>query len=184
MRDVSVDAGFENGGLTVSGIEVGDLGGARFVVTRGQIDDILGEPLGRMEAQLTAPTLTGLARVVDRLAPETPFARWFRAAAPSLAPVSVALTVDSVMDEGRPNTQLAVNGSAKATNFEMTVELAGVPAAWRQADLNISASLKSYDAVGVASQLAHRRRATSRSTAAPSSASPQRACPTRASPPS
>ena len=153
MRNVSVDAGFENGGLTVSGIEVGDLGGARFVVTRGQIDDILGEPLGRMEAQLTAQTLTGLANVVDRFAPDTPFARWFRNSAPSLAPASIALTIDSVMDEGRPNSRLDVKGSAKATNFDATVELAGVPALWRQADLNITASLKSYDAVGVARQI-------------------------------
>ena len=153
MRDVSVDAGFENGGLTVSGIEVGDLGGARFVVTRGQIDDILGEPLGRMEAQLTAQTLTGLAKVVDRLAPETPFARWFRESAPALAPASIALTINSVMDEGRPNSRLDVNGSAKATNFEATIELSGVPTLWRQADLDITASLKSYDAVGVARQI-------------------------------
>ncbi|HET7716896.1 MAG TPA: AsmA-like C-terminal region-containing protein, partial [Bauldia sp.] len=153
MRDVSVDAGFENGGLMVSGIEVGDIGGARFVVTRGQIDNIFGEPLGRMEAQLTAQTLTGLAGVVDRLAPDTAFARWFRDTAPALAPASIALVVDSFMDEGRPNSRLDVKGSAKATNFDATVELAGVPALWRQADVNVSASLKSYDAVGVARQI-------------------------------
>ena len=57
------------------------------------------------------------------------------------------------MDEGRPNSRLDVKGSAKATNFDATVELAGVPTLWRQADLKITASLKSYDAVGVARQI-------------------------------
>ncbi|MCB1500838.1 MAG: hypothetical protein KDK07_13785 [Bauldia sp.] len=153
MHDVTVDAGFENGGLTVSGIEVGDIGGAHFVVTRGQIDNILGEPLGRLEAQLTAPTLAGLAGIVDRLAPDTPFARWLRKAAPSLAPTSVALIINSAMDQGRPETQLDIKGSAKATNFDLSLELAGVPAAWRKGEVDLSASLKSYDAAGVARQL-------------------------------
>ena len=126
MRDVKVDAGFANGGLTVSDIEVGDIGGASFVVTRGQIDNILGEPLGRLEAQLTAPTLTGLASVVDRLAPDTPFSRWLRKSAAPLSPASVALVVNSAMNEGRPHTQIDIKGKADATNFDVALELAGV----------------------------------------------------------
>ena len=153
MRNVTVDAGFENGDLTVSGIEVGDIGGAHFVVTRGQIDDILGEPLGRLEAQLTAPTLTRLAGIVDRLVPDTAFSRWLRKAAPSLAPTSIALVINSAMDGGQPKTQLDIKGSAKATNFDLALELAGVPTAWRTGEVDLSASLKSYDAAGVARQL-------------------------------
>jgi hypothetical protein len=153
VRDVSIDAGFANGGLTVTGVEVGDIGGARFVVTRGQIDNILTQPLGRLEAQLTAPTLTGLARIIDRVAPDSGLSRWLRTVAPSLAPALVAITIDSVMDGDRPNTRVDLKGSAKATNFDASLELAGAPARWREAGVLVTASLKSYDALGVARQI-------------------------------
>lgn len=153
MRDVSIDAAFVDGGLTVSGIEVGDIGGASLKVTRGQIDDILTEPLGRMEAQLTAGTLTGLARVIDRIAPDTPFSRWFNQAAPSLSPASIGITIDSVMEDGEPNSRLDIKGSADATNFDASIELTGAPAVWRRGEARFTGSLSSYDAVGVARQL-------------------------------
>ena len=153
MRGVSVDAAFVGGGLAVNGIQVDDIGGAAFKVTRGQIDDILTEPLGRIEGQLTAGTLTGLARVVDRIAPDTRFSRWFNQTAPSLAPASVGITIDSVKANGAPNSRLDIKGSAGATNFDATIELAGAPTAWRAGQAHFTASLSSYDAAGVARQM-------------------------------
>ena len=61
MRDVSVDASFVDGTLTVSGVDIGDIGGAHVIVTRGKIDNVLTEPKGRLEAQFNAQTVTGLA---------------------------------------------------------------------------------------------------------------------------
>jgi uncharacterized protein involved in outer membrane biogenesis len=153
VRDVTIDASFVGGGLTVNGIEIGDIGGASFKVTRGQIDNVLTEPLGRLEAQLTAGTLTGLARVVDRVAPDTQFSKWFTQAAPSLAPASLGVTIDSIMTDGEPNSRLDIKGSAGATNFDATIELAGSPAVWRAGHARLTASLKSYDAAGVARQI-------------------------------
>lgn len=153
MRGVMIDAAFAGGGLAVNGIEVGDIGGTAFKVTRGQIDDVLTEPLGRIEAQLTAGTLTGLSRVVDRIIPDTRFSRWFLEAAPSLAPASLSLTIDSVMENGAPNSRLDIKGSAGATNFDGSIELAGAPTAWRNGRASFTGSLTSYDAVGVARQV-------------------------------
>jgi len=153
VRDVTIDASFVGGGLTVNSIEIGDIGGASFKVTRGQIDNILTEPLGRLEAQLTAGTLTGLARVVDRVAPDTQFSKWFNQAAPSLAPASLGVTIDSIMTDGAPNSRLDIKGSAGATNFDATIELAGSPAEWRAGNARFTASLSSYDAASVARQI-------------------------------
>ncbi|MCB1495787.1 MAG: AsmA family protein [Bauldia sp.] len=153
MRGVMIDAAFAGGGLAVNGIEVGDIGGASLKVTRGQIDDVLTEPLGRIEAQLTAGTLTGLARVIDRIAPDTRFSRWFLEAAPSLAPASLGITIDSVLQDGAPNSRLDIKGAAAATNFDATIEFAGAPEAWRTGKSRFSGSLSSYDAVGVARQV-------------------------------
>jgi hypothetical protein len=160
MRDVTVDAGFAGGDLSVSSIKVGDIGGAQFTVTRGQIDDILGEPLGSLQAQLSAQQLTELARIVDRLAPDTAFAVWLRKAAPLLGASSMSVTVNSAMQDGAPNTRIDLSGKANATNFDARINLAGVPAAWRQAEVTVAADVKSYDAAGLASQILLRRTGT------------------------
>ena len=152
MRDVEVDAGFENGDLTVNGIDINDIGGARVTVTRGQIDDILTEPRGRLEAQLNAATLTGLARVIDRLVPDTTFSRWVNRVGPSLAPVALGVVVDSTVVAGKPSSRVEIKGSAAATNFDASLQFAGAPKAWRSAEATVTASLSSYDAFGLARQ--------------------------------
>ncbi|MCP4385201.1 MAG: AsmA family protein, partial [Hyphomicrobiales bacterium] len=152
MRDVEIDAAFDDGDLTVNGIRIGDVGGASFEVTRGQIDDVLSQPRGRLEAQLTAGELAGLARIVDRLAPDTPVSRWFNRTASSLSAATATVKIDSVLDNGVPNSQLEVRGSAGASQFDVTIELAGAPATWRTGSARVVGSLKSYDAVGVARQ--------------------------------
>ncbi|MBN9023244.1 MAG: hypothetical protein J0H08_14365, partial [Rhizobiales bacterium] len=153
MRDVTVDAGFSDGGLAVKSIEVGDLGGARFNVTRGQIDDVLGEPLGTLEAQLAAPQLVDLARIVDRLAPDTPFSVWFRKAAPFLGSANLSVSVNSAVENGDPRTRIKLAAKADATTFSTTIDLAGTPAHWREATVDVLADVKSYDAAALARQI-------------------------------
>ncbi len=152
MRDVQIDAAFADNDLTVNGIIIGDIGGANFEVTRGQIEDVLTQPLGRLEAQLTASSLIGLARIVDRLAPDTQFSQWLMRTAPALEATTVSMTIDSFAENGAPNSQLIIRGSAGASRFDTTVELIGAPTEWRSGGVRIAGSLTSYDAVAVARQ--------------------------------
>lgn len=152
MRDVEVDAGFEDGDLTVNGIDINDIGGAAISVTRGRIDDVLTDPRGRLEAQLNASTLAGLARIVDGIAADTTFARWFNRAAPSLSPASISAVINSGAAAPVSATTVQIIGDAAETKVEATIDLAGVPAAWRTSEVKLSASLKSHDAMGMARQ--------------------------------
>ena len=153
MRDVSFDASFVDGALTVSGVDIGDLGGAKITVTRGQIDNVLTDPKGRLEGQLNAASVTGLSRIVDRLFPDTAFSRWLMKAAPSLAPAAVSLVVDSGATNDSKTSRLTIKGSAAATGFDVTVDLAGAPTNWRSSEAKVTASLSSYDALGLAQQV-------------------------------
>ncbi|HMN86584.1 MAG TPA: AsmA-like C-terminal region-containing protein, partial [Bauldia sp.] len=153
MRNVQVDAGFEDGDLTVNGIDINDIGGATIRVTRGRIDNVLTDPRGRLEAQLGATSLTGLARIVDQLLPATAISRWFARAAPSLSPASLSVVVNSgAAGAAASATTVQLIGDAAETKVEATVDVAGVPASWRTGDVRLSASIKSHDAMGMARQ--------------------------------
>jgi len=153
MRNVWFDAGFADGNLDVTKITVEDIGGAQFAVNRSRIDHVLGTPLGTLSAELKAPDPATLTRVVEQLAPGTPFAGWFRRAAPYLGASSLNLTLKSEVEDGAPNTDVKLSAKAGATDFSMNVHLAGTPAAWRKADVDVKADLTSYTAAGIVGQL-------------------------------
>ena len=153
MRDVSVDAGFVDGTLTVNEVQVGDLGGARLSVPRGRIESMLEDkPLGSLEAHLSAPTLDGLARVVERIAPGSELALWLSSAAPSLAPAAVDLEISAPPADGSANVRTKLSGAAGTTTFEAILDLTGNPAQWQKATAKLSASARSYDALSLAKQ--------------------------------
>ena len=152
MRDVSVDAGFVDGALTVRNVVVGNLGGARFSATRGQIDSIFTAPRGHLEAHLDAPSLQDLSRVVDRVAPDSPFSHWLSVAAPALSPAAIDASIEAPPAAGGANYRIKLHASAKATQADATIDLTGSPVAWRSGTAAVTLDVSSYDAVGLARQ--------------------------------
>ena len=152
MRDVSVDAGFVDGALTVRNVAVGNLGGARFSATRGQIDNVFTAPRGHLEAHLDAPSLQDLSRVVDRVAPDSPFSHWLTAAAPALSPAAIDASIEAPPAAGGADYRIKLHASAKATQADATIDLSGSPTAWRTGTAAVTLDVSSYDAVGLARQ--------------------------------
>jgi uncharacterized protein involved in outer membrane biogenesis len=152
VHDISFDAGFVDGTLTVNALLIGDIGGARVSVTRGQVEDIFGSPRGQLVAHLNAATLGEVAGIVDRIAPGGALSQWLAKAAPALAPVAIDAKIEAPPADGSAAFRMTVHGSANASTFDAHVGVAGTPAAWRTGNAEVSLSLSSYDALNLARQ--------------------------------
>lgn len=152
MRDVTADAGYVDGTLTVNGILIGDVGGARVSVTRGEVQDIFTSPRGQLEAHLNAADVVGLSHFLDRILPNSPLTAWLNAAAPALSPAALDAKIEAPARDGSADMRIALHGSANATTFDAGLGLKGQPAAWRTGDVTMTASLSSYDAMALARQ--------------------------------
>jgi uncharacterized protein involved in outer membrane biogenesis len=154
VRGVSIDAGFVNGTVTVKKIDVGDLGGAHFTATQGEITNVPDKPRGRLTAHLDATTLAGLSRLADRVAPESTLARWLAAATPALVPLSLEASIEAPPRDGvADQIRLRLTGSAAATNFNGQIDLVGEPADWRAGSVSAHFDASSYSALGLARQI-------------------------------
>jgi hypothetical protein len=152
MHDVTADAGYVDGTLTVNGILIGDVGGTRVSVTRGEVQDIFTSPRGQLEAHLNAADVTGLAHFLDRLVPNTPLTAWLNAAAPALSPSALDAKIEAPARDGGADMRVVLHGSANATTFDAGLDLKGAPASWQTGDVTLTASLSSYDAMALAKQ--------------------------------
>lgn len=152
MHDVTADAGFVDGTLKVNGILIGDIGGTRVSVTRGEVKDVFTSPRGQIEAHLNAPDVTGLARFLDRLIPNTPLTEWLNAAAPALSPAVLDAKIEAPPKGKGDGATISLHGSANASTFDIGLDLTGSPGDWRTGELAATVSLSSYDAMGLARQ--------------------------------
>ena len=100
VHDISVDAGFVDGTLTVNALLIGDIGGARVSVTRGQVEDIFGSPRGQLVAHLNATTLSEFAGIIDRVDPGSAFSQWLTKAAPAIAPIAIDAKIEAPPADG------------------------------------------------------------------------------------
>lgn len=154
MHDVTADAGYVDGTLTVNGILIGDVGGTRVSVTRGEVQDIFTSPRGQLEAHLNAADVVGLSHFLDRILPNTPLTAWLNAAAPALSPAAIDAKIEAPARDGSADMRVALHGSANATTFDAGLGLKGQPAEWRTGDMTLTASLSSYDGMALARQTA------------------------------
>ena len=143
----------EQGALCAESADGSGQGGARLGVKSGKIANILAEPVGQLQLQLNTIDVPGLVPVVDKLAPDSPFARWLRASAPHLSPLNASISIQSNIVDGRAVTQVKLDGKANATTPEAKIVLTGSPLAWRDADVAVDASVTSYEALELARQI-------------------------------
>jgi len=153
MSDVAINAGYSDDSLTVVRFGIGDIGGASFRVTGGRIDNVTTAPRGRLVAELYAPRLDGLSRIVSRFAPNAGFARWLTAAAPALAPAAFTARIAAPGEEGGTGFRIALEGAAGATAFDIVADSRGNLADWRRAPARLWVRLDSPETAGLARQV-------------------------------
>jgi hypothetical protein len=152
MRDVAIDASFTGDALIVNEFGIGDLGGASLNVTQGRIDSVMVRPRGHLDAQLEAETLTGLARVVERILPGHAFSDWLTKAAPSLTPAFITASIEAPPRDGDADFRLNIGGNAAETKLSASFDVTGELANWRQAETAVEINVVSTDAVELARQ--------------------------------
>ncbi|PLW75531.1 AsmA-like C-terminal region-containing protein [Cohaesibacter celericrescens] len=82
-----------NGDIRIDQLVVDDFAGA-YLSTSGNLQNLTGTPRGRLEGQVRADDLNGLADLVARFLPEQPVADWFAKAQGALSPADVTFSID------------------------------------------------------------------------------------------
>ena len=153
VKGIEVNAQYSDDALTVTMLQIEDIGGARIAKTSGKIDTLSGDPRGHLDATLDAPSLIGLARLADRFLPESGLTRWLDAAAPALGEAVMTARVAAPPPDGGSGFAFTVdNGVAGATAFNVSAKFTGGFAHWRTKPAEIKATLDSPDSSGLARQ--------------------------------
>ena len=154
IKGIAVNAVYSNDALTVTKLQVDDIGGAQIESTNGEIDSLSGDPRGHLYTTFYAAKLTGLARLADRFLPESGFTRWLDAAAPSLgvAVIKNAEITAPPPDGGTGFAFTVNNGVAAYTTFNLSAKFTGGFAHWRTRPATIEARLNSPDSAELARQ--------------------------------
>jgi uncharacterized protein involved in outer membrane biogenesis len=153
-RDVFVDAAYTGDVLTVIQLSIGDLGGARYRVTNGQIKDVTtANPSGVLAGKFEAESLDGLARLADRLAPDSAVAKWLSTAGPVLSPAVVEMKITAPPEVGRTGMRIALDGVAGDTTLSLRVDATMDPDSWRDHSIKADLDLYSPDSSALLQQL-------------------------------
>lgn len=167
VRNVSIDAGYVDGTVSVKRIDIGDIGGAHLTATEGEIADAFADPRGRLIAHLDAATLNGLARLLDRLFPDNRVSSWLDSAAPALVPLIIDGSIEAP-PRGFPDdkVRLKLSGSAGTTKVDASLDLTGKPSAWPSGATALQLELSSYNALNLLEQIGLTGRSLDRSGSA------------------
>src|SRR5690606_11235600 len=110
-----------------------------------------GTPEGELHGTLEAESLAGIARLAERMAPDSPFTLWLGRSAPALAPATLEATLSADADAGGRN-RLVASGRAGGTDFHGALSLVGGPSSWRTSEAGVRLSLAGADSVTLARQ--------------------------------
>ncbi len=153
VKGIEVNAEYRNDALTVTKLQIDDIGGARIAKTNGEIDNLSGDPRGHLDATLDAPKLTGLARLADRFLPPSGFTRWLDTAATSLGEAVMTGRITAPLPDGGSGFAFTIeNGVAASTTFNLSASFTGGFAHWRSKPADIKVTLDSPDSAGLARQ--------------------------------
>lgn len=153
VKGIEVNAVYSKDALTVTALQVADIGGAKIDRTYGKIENLSGDPRGNLVTTLDAPTLNGLARLADRFLPASGFTRWLDAAAPALGEAVVTAKITAPLPDGSSGFAFTIdNGVAASTAFNVSASFAGGFAHWRTKPADITATLDSPDSAGLLRQ--------------------------------
>ena len=153
MKDVAIDAAYAEDVLTVVQVAIGDLGGAKFRVTSGRIDDLTTNPRGHLDARLEADSLDGLALIAGKLAPDSGLFQWMGHTATTLVPAFINAKISAPPKGSDGGLSVALDGVAGQTTFNANVEsLARKLANWRSEPAKLSLVLDSPDSAALAQQ--------------------------------
>ncbi len=154
VKGVEANAKYRDDALTVTMLQIADIGGVRIEKTSGKIENLSGDPSGHLDATVDAPKLTGLARLADRFLPQSGFTRWLDAAAPALGEAVMNAKITAPLPDGGSGFALTVNNgvAASTTVNNLTASFAGGFAHWRTKPAEIKASFYSPDSAELARQ--------------------------------
>ena len=152
LRGVAVDASLADQALVVNQFAIADLGGARLTVSKGRIDSLSDKPSGRLDARLTAKSLTGLSRIVDSIAPDSALSRWLTRAAPSLAGADITASLAAPAERAGADFAIKVDGTAGDTTLDAALSLSGKLADWRKGKADLQVTIDTPNSVVLARQ--------------------------------
>jgi large subunit ribosomal protein L24 len=143
-RTVDARVKFNAGVLQVDRLSVADLGGAKLDIS-GHIDELSSKPRGRLNLDLDAAALSGLAKLVGRFAPQAAVASYQRFAN-RLAPAKLhgTLTVDHGAKAGAV-AKLDLDGQAGALHLSLNGEAKGEPDRLSEAVVRLDSRLDGVD---------------------------------------
>jgi large subunit ribosomal protein L24 len=143
-RTVDARVKFNAGVLQVDRLSVADLGGAKLDIS-GHIDELSSKPRGRLNLNLDAAALSGLAKLVGRFVPQTAVASYQRFAN-HLAPAKLhgTLTVDRGASAGAV-AKLDLDGQTGALHLSLNGEATGEPDRLGDAVVRLDSRLDGVD---------------------------------------
>jgi hypothetical protein len=152
VKGIELNAEYRDDALTVTMLQIADVGGARIEKTSGKIENLSGDPRGHLDATLDAPKLTGLARLADQFLPESGFTRWLGAAAPALGAAVINAKITAPLPDGGSGFAFTVdNGVAASTTVNnLSASFTGGFAHWRTKPAEIKVSFYSPDSAELA----------------------------------
>lgn len=137
LAEVAIEASYADDALDVDRFTIGAIGGARFNVTEGRIEQLSGSPQGSLTATLEAEDLAGVSAVAARLAPDSGVTDWLRRTAPSLAPAALTLSVSAPTTPG-PDYVAELTGTLGGTEVRAAISLVGEAEDWQDAQVDLS----------------------------------------------
>ncbi len=154
VRDVVVDAAYTGDVLTVIQLAIGDIGGASYRVTSGQIKGATtSSPSGVLEGLLQADSLDGLTRLANRLAPDSLVAKWLTASGADLVPAVITTEITAPPEIGASGMRFTMGGVAGATTLAISVDANVDPEKWREEEIRVDLILDSPDSTALLNQL-------------------------------
>ncbi len=125
-QSVQIDGGLENGQITFRKLSVADLAGAS-LDAHGSIQDPFGTPSGRIDGTVKADDITGAAKFLSSLLPESDLAQRLEDQAPILSPVELEVFAEAGAAGERLSLELS--GSFADTHLYLQAKGAGSLAA-------------------------------------------------------
>tara|TARA_R110002096_G_scaffold107616_5_gene235648 strand:- start:19223 stop:22762 length:3540 start_codon:yes stop_codon:yes gene_type:complete len=152
-RDVIVEASLSDAVLDLKRFQMDAVAGANISAV-GRLEDVFRNPVGRMSAELEAPNLSGLVKLLSPYMKDLPIYDPIIIAAPALAPANLTARFSS---EKRPEgirANLQLGGTAGGSPLSLKAEFSGRPEVMESGDITFTLAADSEDSSRLLRQFA------------------------------
>lgn len=152
-RDVIVEAFLSDAVLDVKRFQMDAVAGANIAAV-GRLEDVFSNPVGRMSAELEAPDLSGLVRLLSPYIEGLPLYDPIVLAAPALAPANLTVRFSSEKRPAGIRASLQLGGTAGGSPLSLQGEFNGRPDVMESGDITFTLAADSEDSARLLRQFA------------------------------